>query len=195
MARRGLMALLAVCALAVAPAHGADTTPEKQETAAPVTAQEPPSAYITVQSAGEGTPPECLWRLPPVRGQALQIYAALSLRRADDAGDFATILQVTGAQIDGAVLQSASFSTAQLKAGPVDTGAHNPQATPGTTVRVVLPGALTDALVDAMAAAGAELSFTLADGMTYVFAVPAPAAADIADFKSCLSRIRPPPAP
>lgn len=191
MARRGLMALLAVCALAVAPAHRADATPERQETAAPAAAQEQPPAYITVQSAGESAPPECLWRMPPLRGQALQIYSALSLRRAGDAGDFATILQVTGAQIEGAVLQSASFATAQLKAGPVDTAAHNPQATPGTTVRVALPGALTDALVDAMPA-GAELSFTLADGMTYVFAIPAPTAADIADFKSCLSRIRPP---
>jgi hypothetical protein len=184
------------------PAQAESTTTEPEspasEAAAPVAIIPPPlpEMYSTYELGAEGKAPTgCLWRLPSLRQDGLEIYAALSLvNRPGVTEPFDLQMQLAGAKAQDMVVQSAVFTEGQLTSGTAfDTRKIALETNSDETLRVRLPADQLEALIDSMAKDGAKVDFRLKDDdNAYSFDMPAPSAEAVKEIRDCVTKVRTP---
>lgn len=155
----------------------------------------PPELYSTYELGTEGQPPTgCLWRLPSLRQDGLEIYAALSLVNRTGAPEPLELqMQLAGAKAKDMVVQSAIFTEGQLTSGAaIDTRKMALGTESDETLRVRLPVDQLDVLIDGMAKDGAKVDFRLKeDDNAYSFDMPAPSEDAVKQIRECVNKVRP----
>lgn len=155
------------------------------------------SGYVTfplstgkAQGKDADAPPKtggCLWRMPPIEQDGLEVYGAVSIIRKGPVIDAA--LQVAGSVKKDGQKQAANFSAIRLTAGEsFDTEKIAVTRENGPTARVTFDGAHAMDMATAVADHAGTLFFTH-DGKAHETALPKPSANDTAQIWFCLKEL------
>lgn len=176
--------LFALLLLTAVPAFAA-----KEERPMSPVPEQATAGYMTfpLQTGEKKTNTGCLWRLPVIDKDGLQVFAAVSTVRTPM--EIESALQVAGSFEKDGQPQAASFSDARLTADTFDTEKIATKRESGPTARVVFNGAQTMALVTAVTDHGGKLFYTH-EGKKHEIVLPKPTGNDTAQIWFCLTQLQ-----
>lgn len=149
-----------------------------------------PLSMDKAQDKKAGEPPKtggCLWRMPLIEKDGLEVYGAVSIIRKGPAIDAA--LQVAGSMKKDGEKKAAEFSAIRLTAGEsFDTEKIAVTRENGPTARVTFDGAHAMDMATAVADHAGTLFFSH-DGKAHEVALPKPSANDTAQIWFCLKEL------